>query len=73
MLGLAIPEPSLLRNSHTVEVDETNVSGQDDEALGRNEWKKKLVVPGIEKKDAAFLECTEKSFKWLIIRTLNPL
>lgn len=34
----------------TVEVDETYVGGQDDEALGRNEGKKKLVVIGIEKK-----------------------
>ncbi len=33
-----------------VEVDETYVGGQDEEALGRNEGKKKLVVIGIEKK-----------------------
>lgn len=34
----------------TVEVDKTYVGGQDDEALGRNEGKKKLVGTGIEKK-----------------------
>lgn len=34
-----------------VEVDETYVGGQDDQAIGRNEGKKKLVVFAIEKKD----------------------
>lgn len=33
-----------------VEVDETYVGGQDSEALGRNEGKKKIVVIAIEKK-----------------------
>ncbi len=33
-----------------VEVDETYVGGQDDESLGRNEGKKKIVVIAIEKK-----------------------
>lgn len=34
-----------------VDVDETYVGGQDEEALGRNEGKKKVVVIAIEKKD----------------------
>jgi hypothetical protein len=38
-----------------VEVDETYVGGQDDQAIGRNEGKKKLVVFAIEKKDKGVL------------------
>ena len=34
-----------------VDVDETYVGGQDDNAIGRNEGKKKLVVLAIEKKE----------------------
>ncbi len=34
-----------------VDVDETYVGGQDDQAIGRNEGKKKLVVLAVEKKE----------------------
>jgi hypothetical protein len=33
-----------------VDVDETYVGGQDDEAIGRNEGKKKIMVVAVERK-----------------------
>ena len=35
--------------SGKVDVDETNVGGQDDQAIGRNEGRKKIVVVSVEK------------------------
>ncbi len=34
-----------------VDVDETYVGGQDDEAIGRNEGKKKIMVVAVERKE----------------------
>lgn len=47
-----------------VDVDETYVGGQDDQAIGRNEGKKKIMVVAIERKGKSDGRCRRFSDVW---------